>query len=1256
MLKPRRQLMTLSRQCRFVDGFYVSAARPGKKVKFSGDGRCELDSHADTCCAGADCHVESTTGETVSVYPFSAESNKVSNVPIGTVVYAVDDPRTGRTVLLVMHEVLIFGDRLPISLINPNQLRDYGVQVNDVPRQFDESSSHSIVVPRKDDAHDLRIPLEMKGVISYFDCRKPTPDELQHCERLQVTSSNPWDPSSKDFAEKEEEARRVSSIRANLTQEKEEDFMSKLQQLSNIAQQMSVERMAKAARICSLKAEVPMCLDETENAFIPGNDAFIPEIAAGNQRDLITDRLISSVQISSCDTIGDGIDGYLDERNPLSDFITPGFREVCSLAQTQRGTVLTKEVLARRWGLSLETAGRTLNVTTQKGIRTVPHPVERRFKSFSKHLNYPTLKARYYSDTMFAKYKSLRGKSCGQVFTDGMGDTHIYPLRRKREAGHALKSFIMEHGAFSELLTDQALEEGQRTASDTLWNKLIDDYMIKLLSTAPYSQFQNRAESEIRELKRGTFKFLRAKKTPKRLWCYCAEWYAAVRRFTALDFWALDGRVPAERRLGNTPDISEHAQFEWYEFVKYHEPGVKDGHTRYGRFIGVCKNIGTNMTFWILTDKCSVISRDTVSSLTDEERRDENIQRRIAEFDQLVDDKIGDRKKKVEADEFIGDGIMPTVPSDDLFDYEDDLELEQAEPEAAMPEVDDYTPDCVDNYLTAEVLLPRGGVLTRGKVIRRATGPDEKPIGLRNSNPILDTRSYEVQFADGEISTYQANMIAEHMFSQVDSEGHELQLLEEIVDHRTNGDAISKDEGYEKTRSGNMIPKKTTKGWELLVNWKDKSTSWVKLKDIKESHPVQVAEYAVNNKIAEEPAFKWWVTAVLRKRDRIISKVKSAYHRRTHKYGIRVPKTVEEAYQIDEDTGTTYWRDAIEKEMANVRVAFDILEDGKVPIGYKPVPIHMVFDIKMMTLQRKARLVAGGHKTDPPKEAVYSSVVSRESVRLALLAAALNDLDIMAADIQNAYLTAPTKEKLYCECGPEFGSDSGKIAVVVRALYGLRSSGKQFRDFLAKTLREDLKFVPCKADPDVWMRKATKADGFQYWEYILCYVDDLLSISENPKRVLDEIEQSRETFTLKPGSVKEPDVYLGAQISKHFIEESDTPTKTRWAMSSDSYVKTAVETVERSLKDVGMEFLPKKRIESPITPGYRPELDSTAELDPRRLNYYQGLIGVLRWICELGRLDIVLPVSLLSRYLANPRWGHLEQALHIFAYLKKYNR
>ena len=234
-----------------------------------------------------------------------------------------------------------------------------------------------------------------------------------------------------------------------------------------------------------------------------------------------------------------------------------------------------------------------------------------------------------------------------------------------------------------------------------------------------------------------------------------------------------------------------------------------------------------------------------------------------------------------------------------------------------------------------------------------------------------------------------------------------------------------------------------TKGWLFLVEWKDGSLDWVRLADLKESYPIRVAEYAVNNKIASEPAFAWWVPYVLKKRDRVIKKVQKRYQKRTHKFGIELPRTVEHALAIDRRTGTDFWRKAIEKEMRNVRVALDVREDGKVPVGYKEIMCHLIFDMKSTTLARKARYCAGGHLTDPPKESTYSSVVSRDSVRLFFLLAALNDVDVLACDVQNAYINAETKEKVWFCGGDELGPDKGKVVVIVRALYGLKSSSQR---------------------------------------------------------------------------------------------------------------------------------------------------------------------------------------------------------------------
>jgi hypothetical protein len=117
---------------------------------------------------------------------------------------------------------------------------------------------------------------------------------------------------------------------------------------------------------------------------------------------------------------------------------------------------------------------------------------------------------------------------------------------------------------------------------------------------------------------------------------------------------------------------------------------------------------------------------------------------------------------------------------------------------------------------------------------------------------------------------------------------------------------------------------------------------------------------------------------------------------------------VEEADRLDKQNGNTLWSTAIDKEMRNVCVAFKILPDGQdAPIAYQFIWCHGIFDVKMDSFQRKYRMVAGGHMTKAPATLTYASVVSRESVRIALTLAALNDLEVKTADIENAYLTAP---------------------------------------------------------------------------------------------------------------------------------------------------------------------------------------------------------------------------------------------------------
>jgi hypothetical protein len=193
-----------------------------------------------------------------------------------------------------------------------------------------------------------------------------------------------------------------------------------------------------------------------------------------------------------------------------------------------------------------------------------------------------------------------------------------------------------------------------------------------------------------------------------------------------------------------------------------------------------------------------------------------------------------------------------------------------------------------------------------------------------------------------------------------------------------------------------------------------------------------VAEYALANQIAHEPDFDWWLHDALRRKKRLIKLSQTRFLRPQYKYGICVPRNVEEALKFDLENGNKFWELAIAKEMKNVRVAFKFLEPPYKPApGYKNIPLQMIFDIKM-DFTRKTRLVAGGNLTDPPPCLNYSSVVARESVPIAFLIPAVNGYDIIAAGVQNAYVQATSVEKYFAIAGDEFGDEKKKTALIVR--------------------------------------------------------------------------------------------------------------------------------------------------------------------------------------------------------------------------------
>jgi hypothetical protein len=221
--------------------------------------------------------------------------------------------------------------------------------------------------------------------------------------------------------------------------------------------------------------------------------------------------------------------------------------------------------------------------------------------------------------------------------------------------------------------------------------------------------------------------------------------------------------------------------------------------------------------------------------------------------------------------------------------YEDD-EVSSSK----MPGIDDikeeHDVDTCDQYIGARVRVPIGDEIRSGKVLWRKRELDGTMRGRANANPMLDTRTYEIEFPDDRSDEYTANVIAENMYAQCDIEGRQYNLIEGIIDHRTYGHAVAPDEMYIKHGSNKKV-RKTTKGWHLCVEFKDGTTSWERLADLKESNPVEVAEYAATKSLLNTPDFIWWSPHVLQKRTRIIAAVTRRYRKRTHKFGIEVPKS-----------------------------------------------------------------------------------------------------------------------------------------------------------------------------------------------------------------------------------------------------------------------------------------------------------------------------------------------------------------------------
>jgi hypothetical protein len=259
------------------------------------------------------------------------------------------------------------------------------------------------------------------------------------------------------------------------------------------------------------------------------------------------------------------------------------------------------------------------------------------------------------------------------------------------------------------------------------------------------------------------------------------------------------------------------------------------------------------------------------------------------------------------------------------------------------------------------------------------------------------------------------------------------------------------------------------------------------------------------------------------------------------------------------------------------------------------------------------------------------------SARVLMLIASRNNYKVLTGDIKNAYLYAKNKLKVYVRLGKEFNVYDenikvGQLAIVEQNLYGIATASSQWHAHLSDTLLT-MGFRPTRFDPDVWMRRGAKGEGY---DYIGTHTDDLLVVAKKPEEILTELQKK---YTIN--GIGEPSFHLGCDYKQD--------ANGHWYIGTETYVK---ESLKKVCDILGKPSLGHEG--TPMNEKCKPELDNSDFLDLKGHRKYQQLIGIAQWLVTCGRMDLAFALNSLSRFSAAPRVNHLKWAERMFCYLNKH--
>ena len=848
----------------------------------------------------------------------------------------------------------------------------------------------------------------------------------------------------------------------------------------------------------------------------------------------------------------------------------------------------------------IERIRQTIENTTQFARATDYFPFRKHFKTRFpaanvRRLNEVVATDTYFSDTPAADdgINGHGGANMAQVFCGRTSQlTAVYPMHVEAEMPGTLEDFIRHHGAPRLLYSDNAKVQVGKTVHDILRLYHIDNFQCE-----PHHQHQNYAERRIQELKKMTSGIMARTGTPAAYWYLCLEFVTYL--LNRLAVASLGWKTPTEVATGQQADISALVNFHWWEPVYFAIPSTARRYPsktpeQLGRWVGVASHQGDALTYLVLTDESkNVVSRSAVRSAVN------------APF------------RNLRADNLPSAGGEMTSPTPILHSVPDIRDPELCPSEIRLPS---FSPE---ELLTKTFIREAtDGRTFRAEIVRQVLELDDS-----NQKRI----KFLVKLGDGEIE-----------------EIIEYNILSDLVEKYENASRDDPDRLWAINRiTGHQGPLRESdrryKGstYNVLVEWEDGSTTYEPLSIVIKDDPITLAKYGLDNDLLDRDGWKRLKRTVQREKlfKRMLKQAKLRHDRNTpiFMFGVQVPRSAEQAYDMDKKNGDKVWTAAMTAEITQLQDYETFIDKGRTPATlekeYQRIRCHFVFAVKFDG-RRKARFVAGGHLTGMlPVDCTYSSVVTIRSLRLALLAAELNGLKTWSGDIGNAYLEAYTKEKVYFVAGREFGELEGHTLIISKALYGLRSSGARFHDRFVDTVRE-MGFFPCKADPDVWIR-----DSGTHYEYVCVYVDDLAVMMRNPEKFFDELQGPKWNYKLK--GIGPLEYHLGAD----FLRDPDGTLQ----MSAKGYIKRMVQNYGKIFDGERL-----KEQKSPIDKDDHPELDTSPELSTDGIRVYQSLIGALQWAITLGRFDIQVAVMTMGRFRAAPRMGHLERLKRICGYLKRH--